>query len=213
MNLLQHIFCFNIVQNYRYKKAYRKWLQSGKPIPTPNAVKQMIVKEYANRFKTNIFIETGTYLGDMVSEMINIFSKIYSIELSDKLYERAKKKFSGYKHISILKGDSSKVLPEILNKIEKPCLFWLDAHYSKGITAKGEKETPVVEELKHILDHPIEDHVILIDDARCFTGQNNYPSLEELNKIILDKYPDYIFKVRNDIICSHKISSLLLPHI
>lgn len=205
MNLLQRIFCFNIVQNYRYKRAYRKWLQSGKPIPTPNAVKQMIVKGYANRFKTSIFIETGTYLGDMVFEMINIFSKIYSIELSDKLYEKAKKKFSGYKDISILKGDSSRVLPKILNKIEEPCLFWLDAHYSKGITAKGEKETPVIEELKHILGHPIEDHVILIDDARCFTGQNNYPSLEELNKIILDKYPDHLFKVKDDIIRSHKI--------
>jgi len=79
------------------------------------------------------------------------------VELSTELYERAKRKFSRYKHISIFKGDSSKVLPEILSQIEEPCLFWLDGHYSKGITATGEKETPILEELKHIFNHPIED--------------------------------------------------------
>ena len=96
------------------------------------------------------------------------------------------------------------ILPEILNEIEDPCLFWFDAHYSLGNTARGEKETPVLEELKHIFKHPIEKHVILIDDARCFIGQNDYPALKELKELVLNRYPRSIFEVEDDIIRVHR---------
>ena len=91
----------------------------------------------------------------------------------------------------------------ILNKVHKPCLFWFDAHYSEGITAKGEKETPIVEELKYIITHPIEGNVILIDDARLFTGKNDYPGIEEIRELILSRYPEYVFNVKDDIIRIH----------
>ena len=134
----------------------------------------------------------------MVFAVKNIFNKIYSIELSTELYERTKHKFARYNHISIYQGDSSKVLPEILSQIEEPCLFWLDGHYSEGITATGEKETPILEELNHIFNHPIEDHVILIDDASYFTGHDDYPGLEELKTLVLRRYPNNVFIVKDD---------------
>ena len=204
MDIIQRNFIYSIIQAYRYKKIYQKWLHLGKPIPTPDIVKQMTIKEYASKYKIHVFIETGTYLGDMVFATKNNFYKIYSIELSTELYERAKKKFVRHKHISIIKGDSSKVLPEILNQVEEHCLFWLDSHYSSGITVKGEKETPILEELNHIFNHPIEDHVILIDDARCFTGHDDYPSIEELKALILSRYPNNMFNIEDDIIRTHK---------
>ena len=196
-------FCRRI-EDYWYKKKYQKWALLGKPIPPPHFVKQMIVKAYANMYGTDIFVETGTYLGEMVDAVKYNFNKIYSIELSPELYDKAENKFSKYKQISIFEGDSSKILPEILNEIEDPCLFWFDAHYSAGITARGEKETPVMEELKHIFKHPIEKHVILIDDARCFIGQNDYPALKELKELVLNRYPRSIFEVEDDIIRVHK---------
>jgi hypothetical protein len=164
----------------------------------------VIVKKYAQKHRTRIFIETGTYLGDMVNAIRNDFDKIFSIELSTELYERVKKRFEKYEHISIFKGDSSSLLTEVLSNIKEPCLFWLDGHFSEGITARGEKETPVLEELKQIFSHPVEDHVILIDDARCFTGENDYPALEKIRELILGRYPDNVFEVRDDIIRSHK---------
>jgi len=197
-------FFHNKIQHFRYNKVYRAWLHAGKPIPPPDTVKHVIVKEYAKQHRARIFIETGTYLGDMVWAVKDNFYKIYSVELSTELYERAKRKFSRYKHISIFKGDSSKVLPEILSQIEEPCLFWLDGHYSEGITATGEKETPILEELKHIFNHPIEDHIILIDDARCFTGYGDYPNIEELKAVLLSRYPDNAFNIEDDIIRTHK---------
>lgn len=197
-------FLYRIIKNFWYKKKYRKWILSDKPIPPPHIVKQITVKTYAAQFGIDSFVETGTYLGEMVGAVKYSFKKIYSIELSHELYENARKKFSKHKHILIVNGDSTEVLPEILMHAKEPCLFWLDGHYSGGNTAKGEKETPVMEELKQICTHHIKDHVILIDDAREFTGKNDYPTLESLRIFIEVKLPFYEFDVKDDIIRIYK---------
>jgi len=196
----------NIIQEYRHSRAYRKWQHSGKPIPTPDAVKQLTVKSYADKFGILTFVETGTYLGDMVLAVKDSFNRIYSIELSPELYEKAAEKFLKYKHISIHQGDSSKVLPDILYGIKETCLFWFDAHYSGGITARGKKDTPILEEINYILNHSVKDHVVLIDDARLFTGENDYPTLEELRELVIHQYPGSIFDVKDDIIRIHNES-------
>jgi hypothetical protein len=199
-NLFKHSVCYDALKNYRNRKAYRQWLKKGKPDPVPHIAKQMVVKTYAAKNGIRVFIETGTYLGEMVYAVKDTFDKIYSIELSNELCERARKKFIGCKHITIINGDSAEVLPEILLHVKEPCLFWLDGHYSGGNTAKGEKETPVMEELKQICDHPVKNHVILIDDARLFTGKNDYPTIESLRIFIEARLLHYEFDVQGDII-------------
>lgn len=193
----------NIIQEYRYSKAYQRWQASGRPIPVPDAVKQHTVKMYAAKFGVLTFVETGTYLGDMIFAVKDVFNRIYSIELSPELYRKATQKFLKYKHISIWHGDSSEVLPEILGNIKESSLFWFDAHYSGGVTAKGAKETPILEEMNYILNHSIKNHVILIDDARLFTGENDYPLLKELKRLVLNRYPDNTFAVQDDIVRIH----------
>ena len=192
------------IRNGRYQKAYQQWEHEGKPPPTPHVVKQMTVRQYAFQHKADVFIETGTYLGEMLDAVKYGFKNIYSIELSSELYEKTKRKFLKYKNIQVFNGDSAKVLSEILKHLYEPCVFWLDAHYSEGITVKGDKETPILDELERIFSHPIEGHVILIDDARFFTGKNDYPSLEEVKTLIVNRYPDYVFSVKDDIIRAHK---------
>ena len=105
-----------------------------------------------------------------------------------------------YPHINILRGDSSKVLPIILSKIDKPALFWLDGHYSAGITAKGDLNTPILKELKLILNHKIKKNIILIDDARCFVGKDDYPTIAELESFVKKINPNLSFKNEDDII-------------
>jgi len=162
--------------------------------------KQAVIRHYQNIYSPSIFIETGTYHGQMVQAMKNIFKTIYSIELGEHLYKEVVKKFEKEKHVILLHGDSGKKLPKILSTVQKPCLFWLDAHYSRGDTAKGEIDTPINQELKSIFDHHIKNHIILIDDARCFNGTNDYPMINKL-KEFTKQHSDYNkFEVQDDII-------------
>lgn len=162
--------------------------------------KQKTVMEYAKAFDTDILIETGTYLGDMVYAVASNFKEIYSIELDEKLARAAHNRFKRRNNVHIVSGDSSKMLPALLLKMGRPCLFWLDAHYSGGITAKGGQYTPVMHELGLIFNHPVKNHVILIDDAGSFTGKDNYPTIEEVVNLLKELAPQYSLEAKDNII-------------
>lgn len=203
-NMIRRTFLYDIIRYIRQRRELRDWEKMGKPVPPPPEVKQKTVRDYAAKFSIHTLVESGTCLGDMVYATKDTFDKIFSIELDKALYETAKKRFSKFKHISIIQGDSGEVLPNILTNITQPCLFWLDGHYSGGITAKGRVETPILQELNHILNHPVAEHVILIDDARCFVGRSDYPTIEKLQDYIFKRCPDRVFEVKEDIIRIYK---------
>ena len=46
-------------------------------------------------------------------------------------------------------------------------------------------------------------HVLVIDDPQCFTGQNDYRSLKSLEGFVLESHPNWIIKVKDDIIRTH----------
>ena len=156
---------------------YRLKMKMGLPMLPPHILKQRVVKEYADRFSIRTLVETGTYEGDMVAATRRKFNRIVSIELDETLWRNAKEKFARYEHISIIRGDSVEVLPGVVASVPRPCLFWLDAHYSGGITARGDVETPIMKELQVVLSRATEGDVILIDDARLFVGKNDYPTI------------------------------------
>ena len=178
--------------------ALRSWEAAGRPMPPPHVVKQAALRHYAEKYGLRIFVETGTYYGDMVEAMKGFFDSIYSIELGRRLYRQAKRRFRGSNHVRILHGDSAKKLPWVVKIIDGPALFWLDGHYSGGSTAKGEKDTPIYEELRHILADRGKRHVVVIDDARCFGMIPAYPTLEELKAFVFSKRNDVEIHVQDD---------------
>jgi len=186
------------------RRKYAQWLRRGRPMPPPHLAKQRVVQAFADRYRLEVFVETGTFQGNMVEAVKRWFGEVYSIELSGELYARAARRFSGDAHVHILHGDSGKLLAELVESLTRPTLFWLDGHYSGGRTARGDKDTPVSEELEAILRHPVPGHVVLIDDARLFTGRNDYPTLERLEETVLDRHPDHRFEVDTDIIRIHR---------
>ncbi len=153
-------------------------------------------------FNINILVETGTYLGQTINYVKSHFSHIFSIELSELLAEEAKRKFKKHKNVEIIKGDSGLSLSEILKKVQGEKIFWLDAHYSSGITAASENfgNTPILKELEIIFDNWTNGSVILIDDARLFNGKNDYPTIEFLSDYILKKNLELSFFIDKDII-------------
>ena len=195
---------YGIYRFFQQRKTYEEWEKEGIPVPPPPVVKQHVVRTYAWRYSCDTLVETGTYLGEMVYAVKDVFDRIYSIEIDRTLARKAQKRFSKYDRITIVHGDSGEVIREILAEITTPCLFWLDSHYSGGLTSKGEFDTPVIQELTHVFDHDVIDHVILIDDARCFTGENDYPEMNDLREFVLIKRPGWCFEVEYDIIRIHK---------
>lgn len=174
------------------------WERAGRPAPPPHLIKQRAIADHARRFGLTLFVETGTYRGDMVEAMKGTFERLYSIELGQDLYEGARARFQGEARIEIIHGDSAVELGRLMPRIDQPALFWLDGHYSHGITAKGEKETPIHEEIDHILSAPDLGHVILVDDARLFGSGHDYPSLEDLTRFIRGRRPNVEIVVKDD---------------
>lgn len=185
-----------------------KWRRSGCPIPPPHIVKQKTVIAYAKHFKISILVETGTFSGEMISSVRSAFRKVYSIELDSGLCEKARMRFANDQNVHLFNGDSALVLGRVLADIKEPALFWLDGHYSGEGTAKGEQETPIREELAQILEHSVSEHVVLIDDARMFTGEHDYPKLADLKAQVHSIRRDLAFEVSSDII---RIHTLRLP--
>ena len=181
--------------------------KNAAPVTLPShKIKQSVIKEYASKYNIKAFVESGTLYGDMVNAVRKIFTRIYSIELSKELYERALEWFSDYSNIHLINGDSGEVMPSLIKQIDEPCLFWLDGHYSGGVTAKGELNTPIVKELKSIFPRPYED-VIIIDDAREFTGLGDYPSIEYIEKLLRRYHYGWTVEVKDDIIRIYKDSA------
>ena len=121
-------------------------------------------------------------------------------ELNKALANSARARFMKEPKVQILQGDSAIILRKVLNDLNRPAVFWLDGHYSGGITSKGEKDTPILEELKCVLSHPIKNHIILIDDARCFIGEFDYPTLFEIYELVKGVDRNYKVNVKDDII-------------
>ncbi|HVF48706.1 MAG TPA: hypothetical protein VNA19_01390 [Pyrinomonadaceae bacterium] len=189
-----------MMQTIRHLNHIVRWNLRGKPVPPPHVVKQLAIKQYQKRFNLGVFVETGTYLGEMVEAMRARFRKVYSVELSAELCARAREMFARYPHVEILQGDSSDMLPLILGRIVEPALFWLDGHFSGGFTAQGPLDYPILKELEHIRRHEIKNHVILIDDARLFEGTPNAPAKEQVLARLREINPAYIIEEKDDII-------------
>lgn len=140
-----------------------------------------------------IFVETGTLSGQSVKNALDVgYATAYSIELSDYNYKVSAKNVGGRPGAKLIFGSSAVELPKLIKKINEPCVFWLDAHYSGGTTAGKGKPAPLLVELEAIARHPIKTHTILIDDVRIYhDSRYNRLSLEMFKDIEQGHNPDW----------------------
>lgn len=111
----------------------------------------------------NVFIETGLFKGQTLSNVVDRFNKCYSIELNQTYIDQQKPKFKKYKHVELVQGDSGETLAKVLQDVHEPAVIFLDAH---GHDLKSSSvNAPLIKELTAIKNHPLaEKHLILIDD-------------------------------------------------
>ena len=129
----------------------------------PNLTQTFYTNNHTN--KTNHYIETGTYLGHGIKDVLDNYTNIHSIELSEKWYTYNVEQYKCNDNVKMYLGDSKKILPILLDSINEPVTIFLDAHYSGGTTAFGEEEIPLLYELEILKNRKYND-IIIIDDCR-----------------------------------------------
>lgn len=145
------------------------------------------------RYRNKHFVETGTCVGDGVRCALDAgFEHIYSIEISEKLHAQNIETFREDHRVSLFCGNSETMLAQIIAKIEEPITFWLDAHYSGGVTEMADSNCPIMKELQTIINHRVGRHTILIDDVRLFG--KNYLLHDELRGFSESQRKDFLFE-------------------
>lgn len=185
---------------WRDRREWARWDKAGRPQPTPQACKRILIHDVATRFGPSVLVETGTNFGHTVSSALGTFDTIYSIELDDALWQSAAKRFARHPQVRLRHGDSADALAGILSELSQPALFWLDAHYSGAGTARGALDSPIMQELAAISRHQVRDHVLLIDDARMFDGTDGYPTIAACGETAAAWWPGHDFEVADDVI-------------
>lgn len=175
-----------------------EWRHLGCPNPPPHSVKVGNVCRLREALKLQGLLETGTYLGAMVDAVRQDFRKVASIELQGFLAQRATDIFALDAKVKIFQGDSGARLNEALDWLDCESLLWLDRHWSGGFTAQGNLDTPVIEELRKAAARPEIVKAVLVDDARCFVGQNGYPTIAELSILVGELFPGHRMDVVDD---------------
>jgi len=189
------------------EQARRRWERGGRVGPAPAGAKYARLRSYGLRFGVRVLVETGAFVGDSIYALRNDFDRIISIELDPWLAARCQRRFAQAPQITILQGDSARVLPDVLAALKQPALFWLDAHWSGGITARAASETPVSQELRAILQHTVGSHVVLVDDALLFGSRRDYPTLETIQSLVHQFRPEWVLYVEDGILCIHRQSN------
>jgi hypothetical protein len=168
----------------------------------PNLLKHEILRGYAKNFRT--LVETGTYMGATIEACVEHFDQIYSIELAEEFYLRAKRRYAKRDHVHPIRGNSADSLRALIPDLQQSTVFWLDAHPCGGLTAGV--PVPVMEELDAISTFK-HRHVILIDDADSFTGEasgEGYPTPAE----IAGALPAYTVELKNNMfVCEQKAAA------
>ena len=107
--------------------------------------------------------------------------------------------------VTVQEGSSRYILPNLIDP-SKPTLYWLDGHWSGGVTGGAEDECPVLAELSAIAGgHP--DDCILIDDARMFLAPpppphrpEDWPRYREIEDAIAKARPEHTVIEAHDIV-------------
>lgn len=154
-------------------------------------------KEQLAKYLNKYYIETGSYTGDGIQTALDAgYENVVSIEITKMYYDLCKERFKDNTNVTIVLGDSTKMLPEILNNINESVTIMLDAHYTDNTTKYGEKMCPLIDEIELIKEHAQKYcDTIMIDDMRCWREDNwNYVNYKFNNDDIKNK----IKEISND---------------
>lgn len=157
-------------------------------------------------FDIKNFVETGTWKGGTSFWAASHFQRVVTLEISPEISQRTAASPECPKNIEFLVGDSAKLLASVVSGLQGGSLFWLDGHYS-GLGTGADNECPLMDELAAL--RPVQDAVIMIDDARCFLGPpplphdpNQWVNVDVIFQYLRDHFPNHVTTIHVDVIIS-----------
>jgi len=155
-----------------------QWGASGYRIPSPPMVKRAAIRR--NAVHGGTFVETGTFFGDTSAYACRFSTKVITLEPARELYEAAVRRFSRKRpQVELINATSEEAFPGLVPRLEGDITFWLDGHYSGGITYEGEQHTPLLRELECIGPHVgrFGRLAVLVDDIHACGTNPAYPPM------------------------------------
>ena len=189
-----------------------------KGVDTP--VSTVVLDEFVQFFNLEVLIVTGTVNELFLSQAGKIFKEVHILEVASDLYQmRSMKLFKDQFNVTIY--NSATILQKILQDIPQTnkILFWLGTHESSKQTFKNKTNTPIIEELKVILNNNISDSIIVINNIRYFTPINvdiynairdrKYPSIQEAHSLLFQIYKADTFNILGDVAIAYPSDTLV----
>jgi hypothetical protein len=150
------------------------------------------------------FFETGSFMGNTAAWAAERFAQVVTVDRSLEYFGLAKARFAHLPHVHALFGDSRHHLRQLAHSLP-PTMFWLDAHWSGGLTAGEDDECPLLGEIA-VVAPDLDRHCVLIDDARLFLAPpepphkpDHWPTLCETTDALRTHHQPYIV-IHQDVI-------------
>lgn len=154
------------------------------------------------KYKNQIFVETGTFLGETVEIVSDskIFHEVRTVELSPYYHNMAVERFKSIPNLKLYMGNSRLHLFEIIQDIQVPITFWLDACWMNVFHVGIDIESlcPILEELEQIKNHPVKSHTIIINNLNKMNGEDIPVKKMEVLRKLLEINARYKIKYYND---------------
>lgn len=147
-----------------------------------------ILKHRRDTLLPRVFVESGTFHGQLTRMARGCFPVVHTIELHPDWHAAALEELSPL-GITCHRGDSAAVVPLLALKLTEPVFWYLDAHWfkrAKGVAGK-DVPLPLWAELGAIAQRAYPD-IVVVDDVHCF-GKSE-PTPEWLD-VSLEKIASY----------------------
>jgi hypothetical protein len=135
------------------------------------------VASFKDEFGLELFVETGCEFGEALQRVKShgfMEHHLYSCDIRKEAVEMVR---AGLPQANLFVGDSITFLRSILQGLNGPTLFWLDAHFPALYSHEETAQTrwPLLEELELIkaLKRGFEKDVIMCDDMRVLKHPSN----------------------------------------
>lgn len=120
-----------------------------------DTVVEQEIRRLTAKYGIRSAVETGTYLGVTAAGLAAIIPSVYTIEINPGRYDDARESLISLPGVKQFLGASPDILPGLIPQIEKPALYYLDAHW--------DGHYPLPEEVAAIAEHDPQPVIVIHD--------------------------------------------------